>query len=814
MNTFSPDPLPGLRAPHLLLPPQPLPLLGENLSLFDPLSRSFALTGRKAELDALERWVHGNALVSVRVISGEGGIGKTRLALELADRLRAYGWEAGFFEATALDAFVSQPGLEQWRWFRPMLIVVDQAAGQAEPLARWLPLLARRQAQAEQPLRLLLLERHASTRQGWWPQAFAEEASRNLLAPATPVVLRPLGDEARRGILNATLASLDSPERVPPTPGDEAQFDHPLDTLRWAGNPLYLMMAAGRVRAVDLRHLFPKARSELVIPMARAELARLKQLARERQIPEEIVCHMAALVTLWGGASSADVGAALTAELATLRWAYDGALDVLVQTLAEAMPGPELGRIAPIQPAAVGASFILGMLSRRPYAENVILRAWQHKGWPVVENLIRAVMDCGNNPDKPPLRWLQTLAQHMSLAARWRLLCLLPAQHDALDDFALTQIRALASALDPHPATPEAQAFTAAVLDHLARREDQAGQYRSAFDARQASLGWWRNADKHQNGRWSHELALGLAHASILAGTHDDRQASIQLARESLELRQQLASQFPAAQGPELAMAWNNQANALSEAGQPSAALTPQHTAVEQFRQLEAAYPEVFTSELAMSLNNLGLLLEEERPAAEAQGLFEEAVRIQRRLCRGQSDRELGNLALFLNNLATHHAGQKRTGEALRLALEVVSLRRTLHARKPDLHRPGLAMALSNLGLRHQDMGDFTQALAVTQEAVRLWEVQIRIYPEGSYSQFGYTLMTLGRCQQSLKALPPALASYRQAIECLLTPARRNPGTYTPWLQQAAKHYIQCCEALQTAPEEALIESVVALVEG
>lgn len=812
MKTLAPDPLPGLRAPHLVLPSQPLPQLGDSLSLFDPLSRSFGLIGRKPELEALERWVNGHALVSVRVMTGEGGMGKTRLALELADRLKVYGWEAGFLDAQAMDEFVAQAGVEQWRWFRPMLIIIDRAAGQAQALARWLPGLARRAAQAEHPLRLLLLERHASTRQGWWPQALADDSSRCLLHPPTPVALRPLGDEARRGVLNATLASLGSPERVPPMAGQDAFFDRPLETLRWAGNPLYLMMAAWRVRAVDLRHLFPSARSELVIPLARAELGRFKQLAREHRMPEELLCHMAALVTLWGGARAEDVLSALTAEQATLRQPYTGSLEALVQVLGEAMPGAGEGRMAPIQPAAVGASFILGMLARRPYAENVVLRAWQQQGWPVVDSLIRAVVDCGNGPDKPPMRWLQSIVRPMPAAARWKLLSRLPAQHEALDGFALDLARELAHGLDAQAATPEAQAFNAAVLDQLARREEQEGRLSAAREARQGALKWLRLAEG-LSGRWRHELALALAHNGILATGNDEIQSSIAQAQASLELRQPLASAYPGAYGPELAMAWNNLANALASAGEYDAALPPQQTAVTQLRQLEAAYPGVFAGELAMSLNNLALLLEEVGPQDTAQSLFEEAVDIQRQLSRNQSDRELGNLALFLNNLANWQAQHQRSEDALRRALEVLSLRRALYARKPDVHRSSLAMALSNLGLRHQGLGDHTQALAVLEEAVQLWQQQSHLNPEATQSPLGCTLISLGVSQQKNQALPAALASYRQAIEHLLLPTRRNRKAYAPWLQQAAKHYMQCCETLRITPEEALLEAVVGVVE-
>ena len=49
-------------------------------------------TGRAAELEALERWCLDVRAGRVRLVSGEGGSGKTRLALELGKRLAGRGW--------------------------------------------------------------------------------------------------------------------------------------------------------------------------------------------------------------------------------------------------------------------------------------------------------------------------------------------------------------------------------------------------------------------------------------------------------------------------------------------------------------------------------------------------------------------------------------------------------------------------------------------------------------------------------------------------------------------------------------------------
>lgn len=57
--------------------------------------------GREQPLAQLRDWCQGPARFSVRVLSGDGGVGKTRLAAELAACLGTQGWDAGFSDPAA-----------------------------------------------------------------------------------------------------------------------------------------------------------------------------------------------------------------------------------------------------------------------------------------------------------------------------------------------------------------------------------------------------------------------------------------------------------------------------------------------------------------------------------------------------------------------------------------------------------------------------------------------------------------------------------------------------------------------------------------
>jgi NAD-dependent deacetylase len=127
-------------------PPVPRPSL---------LLRAAARTARFRSVDELARltaWCAG-AGVRTHLVSGPAGLGKTRLALELADRLTATGdWDVEFLGPdAALPASA-----------RPLLVVVDDAETRREQVVRIVR--AARESEPAAPIRVLLLAR---TRGNW-----------------------------------------------------------------------------------------------------------------------------------------------------------------------------------------------------------------------------------------------------------------------------------------------------------------------------------------------------------------------------------------------------------------------------------------------------------------------------------------------------------------------------------------------------------------------------------------------------------------------------------------------------------------------
>ena len=99
-----------------------------------------AFSGRDAELRDFEQWLRSDTSRPIRILSGDGGIGKTRLMYEVIARAAEQGWVAGFLRREDPHALVTG--------YLKRLIVIDYAEGREVFLA---DLLERLRRQYEQP---------------------------------------------------------------------------------------------------------------------------------------------------------------------------------------------------------------------------------------------------------------------------------------------------------------------------------------------------------------------------------------------------------------------------------------------------------------------------------------------------------------------------------------------------------------------------------------------------------------------------------------------------------------------------------------
>jgi len=199
--------------PHLTLTRYlPRRLVENEADILSPYSLSIPMVGRDDELEKLGTWLDGPKPISVRVLTGRAGAGKTRLALELIEARLKAGWDAGIATSHELERFFEKQNLQSWGWQQPTLVVIDYAASHAEAIYGWLAELSDHGGIDGKPLRLLLLERNANQEAGWWRTAFGyadgtAKAIQRLLDPPEPQALPPIDQrERKRAIFQAALA--------------------------------------------------------------------------------------------------------------------------------------------------------------------------------------------------------------------------------------------------------------------------------------------------------------------------------------------------------------------------------------------------------------------------------------------------------------------------------------------------------------------------------------------------------------------------------------------------------------------------------
>lgn len=148
---------------HLSESPAPHRLPRSPAELLRPQAEAVPFIGRTALLDELREWCRGDG-VSVRLIVGPGGQGKTRLAREFARRLAAEGWAACQFRENDPVSARGGRGLTALAAVdRPLLIVMDYADTRPSLITDVLRVLEERPVDA--PVRLMLIARSSGE---WW----------------------------------------------------------------------------------------------------------------------------------------------------------------------------------------------------------------------------------------------------------------------------------------------------------------------------------------------------------------------------------------------------------------------------------------------------------------------------------------------------------------------------------------------------------------------------------------------------------------------------------------------------------------------
>jgi tetratricopeptide (TPR) repeat protein len=821
----------GARARELQENPTPGQLLTATYEVIP-----FREAGREEELAALAAWCEDAARRDVLLLTGEGGAGKTRLAIEWCRRLRHRGWHAGFLrwdrQAADLDLLLAGAA--------PRLIVLDYAETRPTLLTELLYKMALDRGTGPR-VRLLLLSRRAGD---WW-DALRRGDERSeiaaLLAPSEPRAVTPLisgKEERRRAFREAADAFALArggklPRQLPEPPFENPDFDR----------ALYLHMAA--LAALDSKTIASadQAREETLDHERRFWLKQVREMGLDaglaRWMRAALGQAIAALTLTGGGEESRArelLGQVLTPPAGRTDL-VDLAADVLRRQYGwQPEQGPEL--VEPLRPDLLGeelvehelkaadlldrvldnatpaeASNALTALARLAQRRNetawlaaafrgerlerlaeLALEVAVETGDPVgmvlareIEKrasgeLARRLMDRCDEDRYLPSVWLREIG----LASTRRCYELLPKPGSLrqADETALVERAQLANKLGYR-------------LSALGRREE-------ALSATEEAVALRRTLSARRPDNFLPDLVRSLNNLGYRLSDLGRREDALSAMEEAVAHYRTLSSSRTDAFLSELATILNNLGNALSDLGRREEALSASEEAVALYRTLLSTRPDALP-ELAASLNNLGNRLSDLSRREEALSATEEAVALRRMLLSTRPDAFLPPLASSLNNLGNALSDLGRQEEALLAAEESVALRRTLSSMRPEAFLPDLAISLNNLGRMLSDLGRREEALLAIEESVALRRTLSATRPDTFLPALGKSLNNLGKMLSELGRREEALSAVEEGVRILVPFFTRHSAAFREWMEILAHNYLRFAEAAGQEPNRELL---------
>ncbi|MFH0180899.1 tetratricopeptide repeat protein [Streptomyces cacaoi] len=765
-------------------------------------AEAVAFRGREHELDQLLGWCHQDTdTFSVRVLTGPGGQGKTRLARQLTDNLRARDWVSAHVRADLADV-TTVPDLSSLDTAQRLQLTVDYAETRPHLVRH----LIERLRTARHRTRLLLLAR---TDGPWRTDSLGATApARELLASAPVIELAPLFSSGAPYIARTTafihavvdlaplLRHLPTFGRTdwaavaarvhPPADLADPRYDSvltlqmtALTTLLQHG-PAPVAASPGQpAEATLLRHEQRYWEDTARTPAFR--LSDLSTATLQRAVAVSVVCGAA-------NQAEAEATARKVPGLPPSR-----ALDAADWLRSLYPPGPDRywGSLQPDRVAEYHASTLLtGPVTPLP---ALMTDASTDQQAQVIAVLARAAVSHYNAhriPDSESvLRGLNAVLDTVPLDidAVEKANAAVPARMPILSDLGLRLTDVLVSAY--HQLTGDDQAtFDPDLARSLSNRGLallDMGRRAEALTAAEQSVEIYRRLAHEDPEAYEPELANAMSGFGIQLSKMGRLQEALAAAEESLEIRQKLARSNPAAFEPDLAQALSNLGADLSAVGRHGEALDAEQRAVEIYRRLARQDPAAYEADLATSLSNFGNRLANVGRRQEALAAGEQALEIQRRLALDNLASHEFDVASSLNNLSNLLSDVGRAEEALDAAEQAVDIYRRLARGNPAAYEPYLATSLNNLGNWLWDIGSAEEALVAGEEALEIRQRLALENPAVYEPEFAGSLANISLCLSDMGRIEEALSAAEQAVGVFDRLAREDPAAHEPNLARA-----------------------------
>ena len=759
-----------------------------------------AFAGRDTEIAALKLWrdepVRGpDPDLKAILITGRGGEGKTRLALEFLALSRREGWVGG-----VLQPEVSPERAEVVAYAsRPLLLVIDYAAAHGVGLSTLIQTAIRVRPRAR--IRLLLLARAAGQ---WWDDLAADlegvlnglgestlqlgpllpsghlttEATERLV-PDRATVFKSTAQSLAPHLVSFTLRTIDELHslaadlEVPDL--SSAQFEHALSiqmaalaALLQKADPVPAAWEGQTVEDTLLAH--ERKYRDRVARQSRRNLEDLRSV-RDRAVVS------AALL----GARGASYASAVRSACSLVEAALDPELKSKVSLQREVAawvreiypPGERIpdgpheywGRILPDR---LCEFLVLRILACEEVTDSDEETNGETRS--LIESVARR---CDAQGAAQALLILSRAAVHDSQAGLWaaRLVSASPsvAGPAALQVATYAEnpapLRAALIALEAE--NPDAFVTIMTSVEgaeprfSLRRLDVSAGLTREV-------VAIYRHLVKLKPESYLSALGASLSNHALRLSESGRVEEAVPLSEEAIDLSRQLVAVDPGFR-PGLATALNNYSAQLEKMGRQAEAVFVSEEALALRRALVAVDRDVFLPALAMSLSNHSTLLEKLGQRNGALPAGQEAVGLYRELAAENPGAYLPALAKGLTNHAVLLAKTGLRTEAMPISEEALTLCRDLAQLNPDAYLPDLAKSLANHATRLAERGRNAAAEAASAEAVKIYRELAAVNREAYLSDLAISLTNhaiwleeTGQFAEAVKASEEAVALCRE----------------------------------------------------
>jgi len=638
--------------------------------------------------------------VAVTVITGNGGIGKTRLAEELCEDLKQCGWKTGFAWDTKKfrEEFFCNLKLSDWKPDKDTLIVVDNAASLTDSLKECIETLFVKPRPLTPKLHILLLERHGQERDVWLTK-IQKNTGNHCRFGRIKLSDYPLIYEMCARLYIYVLTKLGAKS----VPDEVALADH-MRKKNWCTEPLFLIAAAIRWRGQMKVAMQPSIR-EIVQYLAgkvsgaindsmESWLTEHKHGESTHWGSKKLANHLAVCLTLIRGVEEPHVGKfhvfadgeKTRKELEFGRsCGVNDCIEVLGNLLNPDARGDRGTQLGFVQPDTIGEVYVMNALHGQP---ELVSRCHNNE-WLYSTKVGDTLIRMHQNPalDAKELKEVERYSDFL------------------LDSQRSSYPRLARGARYLHSPQESRQAWLLECLWNLNYQIDPDDMSLLEFSVKAA--GQLVAALREAPGR-REELATALQHWGNRLYAREKYKDALDATREAVEIHRALAKKNPEKFRPVLADSLINLGADCSDCDKHEDAEEASREAVRLYEELEKGSPGTYRFGLAKSLNGLGRTLrrlgDHRKNSREyfikARDAFAKSVELRIELVKENVDiRRKGlakSLANLIANIQAYHASE---------------------------YWQGLAKSLHNQGTALLSLGDYTRATKAFYKALKIRRV-------------------------------------------------------------------------------------------